>query len=86
MISQNDSRASITVAEESTNLALAAARDGSVMKSIAVVTMLFLPGTFVSVSHRFRVTSHPGSNHPIQCRRFLQCHSSTWAMRTKSSS
>jgi hypothetical protein len=50
-MSQIDSKASITVAEESTKLALAAARDSSAMKSIAVVTMLFLPGTFVSVSY-----------------------------------
>jgi hypothetical protein len=30
--------------------ALAAQRDGSQMKSIALLTMVFLPGTFVAVS------------------------------------
>ena len=40
----------VEVAKDSKSIAAAAKRDSSAMKSIALLTMLFLPATFVSVS------------------------------------
>lgn len=41
----------LRIAQESVAIATSAKRDSSSMKSIAVVTTLFLPGTFIAVSH-----------------------------------
>ena len=48
LISQKDSLLSQSVAQDSRMLALASQRDSSSMKTLAIVTMLFLPGTFVA--------------------------------------
>jgi len=48
MISQRDS-------EFSGVIAVATAADGVAMKTIAIVTMVFLPATFVTVSTRFLI-------------------------------
>jgi len=48
IITQNDVILSHERAKDSRLLALAAQRDSSSMKCLAVVTMFFLPGTFVS--------------------------------------
>ena len=48
LISQKDTLLSQSVAQDSRLLALASQRDSSSMKTLAVVTMFFLPGTFVA--------------------------------------
>lgn len=47
---QNDNRTNIDIANTSKRIAEEAKRDSSSMITIAAMTMLFLPGTFVSVS------------------------------------
>ena len=47
---QNDNRINIDIARTSKRIAEEAKRDSSSMITIAAMTMLFLPGTFVSVS------------------------------------
>ncbi|KAL8786014.1 MAG: hypothetical protein Q9195_008396 [Heterodermia aff. obscurata] len=47
---QNDNRINIDIASTSKRIAEEAKRDSSSMITIAAMTMLFLPGTFVSVS------------------------------------
>ena len=42
---------SVEVAKDSKSIAAASKRDSSAMKSIALLTMLFLPATFVSVQY-----------------------------------
>ncbi len=46
---QKDNLTDIEVAADSRSIAQASKRDSSAMKTIAVLTMVFLPGTFVSV-------------------------------------
>lgn len=48
LIAQNDNVLGHEIASDSRLLALAAQRDSSSVKSLAVVTMVFLPGTFVA--------------------------------------
>ena len=48
LIQQNDTLISQSVAQDSRVLAMASQRDSSSMKTLAVVTMFFLPGTFVA--------------------------------------
>ncbi|KAL2037279.1 hypothetical protein N7G274_009968 [Stereocaulon virgatum] len=48
LMANRDSLASQTIATESTNIAHEARQDSSSMKTIAVLTMFFLPATFVS--------------------------------------
>ena len=43
LLAQHDSRLNLTIAE-------ATKRDSSAMKTIAIVTMLFLPGAYIAVS------------------------------------
>lgn len=50
LISQNDSRVNILVATQSANIAMDTKKDSVAMKTIAGITMVFLPGTFVAVS------------------------------------
>jgi hypothetical protein len=50
MISQRDAGMNIKLAKNSNKIALEAKRDSTSMMAIAVVTMFFLPGTFMSVS------------------------------------
>lgn len=49
MISSEENRISRLVSEASTKVAVASKRDSAAMKTIAVLTMLFLPATFVAV-------------------------------------
>jgi hypothetical protein len=46
---QRDSKLNLNVAKSSASIAAASKRDSSVMKSISLLTMLFLPATFVSI-------------------------------------
>ncbi|KAK3990647.1 hypothetical protein QBC44DRAFT_358303 [Cladorrhinum sp. PSN332] len=48
MIAQQDSKANISIASDSKALAEASKRDSSAMKIIAILTTMFLPGTFIS--------------------------------------
>ena len=48
-MSQKDNLVNIEVAADSRKIAQASKRDSSAMKSIALLTMVFLPGTFVAV-------------------------------------
>ena len=50
LIAQNDQMTSVSIARDSRTLAQESKKDSSSMKTIAVVTMVFLPGTFVAVS------------------------------------
>ena len=45
---------SLQNATDSRTIAIASKRDSSVMKSISLLTMVFLPGTFISVSEPLR--------------------------------
>ncbi|KAL8712166.1 MAG: hypothetical protein Q9220_003600 [cf. Caloplaca sp. 1 TL-2023] len=49
-INQNDGRTNIAIAEASRRIAFETKRDSDAMKSIAALTMVFLPATFVAVS------------------------------------
>lgn len=52
MISQRDSKVNICVAEDSKKIAAAAKRDSLAMKTVSMLTLIFLPGTFVAVCFR----------------------------------
>lgn len=47
---QKDSKVNIQLAETSATIARESKKDSSAMKAIAVLTMCFLPGTFLAVS------------------------------------
>jgi hypothetical protein len=49
-LAQRDTETSLQLARTSAQIAMAAKRDSSSMKVIAVLTTLFLPGAFVGVS------------------------------------
>lgn len=48
MINQRDSRLNFSVARSSRQIAAASRRDSSAMKTISILTLVFLPGTFIS--------------------------------------
>jgi len=48
-LAQQDTEASLRLARTSAEIAMAAKRDSSSMKVIALLTTLFLPGAFVGV-------------------------------------
>ena len=50
LIAQNVSRTNIAIADASRRIAFETRRDSDAMKTIAALTMIFLPGTFVAVS------------------------------------
>ena len=86
LIAQRDSILNLQVANGSNALADAARRDSSAMKTIAVLTILFLPGTFVAVRCLFStpiaiikvLTRLPRHSSPCPC--------STWRHRTRTQS
>jgi len=47
------------MAQDSKEIAAASQRDSSAMKIIAMLTTLFLPGTFIAVSHLHFASSFP---------------------------
>jgi hypothetical protein len=49
-MAQKDAKVNIRLAETSTTIAEESKKDSSAMKAIAVLTMCFLPGTFLAVS------------------------------------
>lgn len=53
LFSQRDNRANLAAAVESKKIAEAAKRDGSAMKSIAILNAIFFPGTFIAVRVTF---------------------------------
>ena len=51
-IAQGDSQTTIAIAEQSRKIAIDTKKDSVAMKTIAALTMVFLPGTFVAVCSR----------------------------------
>lgn len=49
MIAQRDSKINISVAEDSKLIAAAAKQDSTAMKTVSMLTLIFLPATFVAV-------------------------------------
>lgn len=49
MIAQRDNKINISVAEDSKKIAAAAMRDSSAMKTVSMLTLIFLPPTYVAV-------------------------------------
>lgn len=56
MISQRDSRINLTVAHDSKTIAAAAMRDSKAMRTVAVLTLVFLPATLIAVCSRLTVS------------------------------
>jgi hypothetical protein len=52
-MAQRDTRLYIAVAEDLKDIAAANRQDSNAMKTISMLTMVFLPGTFVSVRLKF---------------------------------
>lgn len=50
-LAQKDARVGQKLAADSSQIAQASKRDSSAMKGLAVLTMTFLPGTFISVTY-----------------------------------
>lgn len=72
---QNDNRINIDIASTSKRIAEEAKRDSSSMITIAAMTMLFLPGTFVSVS-----TLLPNSIELCSSTRLTECVQAVFSM------
>ena len=72
---QNDNRINIDIASTSKRIAEEAKRDSSSMITIAAMTMLFLPGTFVSVS-----TPLPNSFELCSSTMLTQCVQAVFSM------
>jgi len=53
LIAQEDTKVNISLAKDSREIAAASKQDSSAMKIIAMLTTLFLPGTFIAVSFVF---------------------------------
>lgn len=49
-MAQKDNQTNITLAKDSRLIAVAAQRDSKAMRTIAVLTLLFLPGTYIAVT------------------------------------
>jgi hypothetical protein len=76
---QRDSLVNLEVARDSRRIAQASKRDSSAMKTIALLTMVFLPPTFVAVSAFAVVTFSAIAKLFLMIflqRHFSQCHSS----------
>ena len=50
MVAQSDNLLNQGIAADSKEVALASQRDSTAMKAIALLTMVFLPGTYMAVS------------------------------------
>lgn len=50
-LAHKSNQINLSLAESSRRIAMEAQRDSAVMKSIAVLTMTFLPATYIAVSH-----------------------------------
>lgn len=55
--SQVDNRTNLQIADLTSKISMEAKRDSSSMITIAAVTMVFLPGTFISVRHQLLLSS-----------------------------
>ncbi|KAE8441435.1 hypothetical protein EG329_004961 [Mollisiaceae sp. DMI_Dod_QoI] len=64
-IAQKDAKASIEISNLSAQLALNSKRDSSAMKTISIVGMLFLPGTFIAAIFSMPVFNWEGNGTPI---------------------
>ncbi|KAL8727233.1 MAG: hypothetical protein Q9166_006197 [cf. Caloplaca sp. 2 TL-2023] len=68
LIAQNDSRTNISIADASRRIAFETRRDSDAMKTIAALTMVFLPATFVATLFGmvfFTVDSDSGSHFRV---------------------
>lgn len=73
LISQQETQLSISVAEDSRMLALATKDDSTAMRTLAAVTIIFLPGTFVAAFFAmplFHWETAPTAGHSIMTRQF----------------
>ena len=64
LANQNDNRTNLEIASTTKDIAEKTRNDSSSMITIAALTMLFLPGTFVSV-RVFNLPSPPDSLHLV---------------------
>lgn len=71
LMAQSDTQASINIAISSSkdneymqNIADATLRDSSSMKTIAILTMVFLPGTFVCVNRKLNPDPSTSRTNP----------------------
>ncbi|KAJ9614633.1 hypothetical protein H2200_002770 [Cladophialophora chaetospira] len=65
LINQKDSRLNYSVARSSRQIAVTSKRDSSAMKTISILTLVFLPGTFVSAIFSTQIFnfSDPGAGY-----------------------
>jgi hypothetical protein len=64
-MAQKDSKVNISLAETSTTIAQESKKDSSSMKSIAVLTMCFLPGTFLAAIFAMPLFNWDGDGLPV---------------------
>lgn len=73
LVTQRDSKVNLAVAEDSNYVALLAAQDSETMKTITVLTLVFLPSSLVTV----RSTA---LNSPILPPQLINCHTSLYGV------
>jgi hypothetical protein len=64
--SRRDNLLNIELAKATAQVAEETRQDSAAMKTIAVLTLTFLPGTFIAVSPLLRTPSKPHTNNPSQ--------------------
>jgi hypothetical protein len=62
-LAQKDARVGQKLATDSSQIARASKRDSSAMRGLAVLTMVFLPGTFISVTYSLLLPSYTSTRH-----------------------
>jgi hypothetical protein len=62
-LAQKDARIGQKLATDSSQIARASKRDSSAMRGLAVLTMVFLPGTFISVAYSLLLPSYTSTRH-----------------------
>ncbi|KAI9838488.1 MAG: hypothetical protein M1838_004562 [Thelocarpon superellum] len=71
LMMQKDNAINIEVAKDSKSIASASKRDGTAMKTIAIVTILFLPGTYISTLFAMPLFDwDAGPGEPVATARF----------------
>lgn len=64
-MAQKDSKVNISLAETSATIAQESKKDSSSMKAIAVLTMCFLPGTFLATIFAMPLFNWDGNGLPV---------------------
>jgi len=62
-LAHKSNQINLSLAESSRHIAMDAQKDSAVMKSIAVLTMIFLPATYIAVGHSNSLVPCPTSLH-----------------------